>query len=303
MKLVRFGLACLVIVNLLVFGACIGPPDLATMVDGVRPGVVRIVTSEGSGSGVIFETTPDRGALVLTSYHVVEETTQVVVEVNDTTSYEGHVRGFDPDTDLAVLRICCGKFSPLRFGDASEIKTGSEVVAIGYALGLPGEASVTRGIVSAVRSEGELEIIQMDASVNPGNSGGPLLSEYGRILGINAFSLRDTEGLGFAVSERTVQAILPGLMLEDLVSLEPVDEVASPTPLKAREPTPWAYVRPTATPTRIATPTHIPTAKPPPTPTPTLVPTPTPIPTPIAVPTATPTPWPTATTRLADCNA
>ena len=277
------------------------------MVDGVRPGVVRIVTSEGSGSGVIFQTTSDHGALVLTNYHVVEDTTEIAIEVNDTNSYEGQIQGVDPDVDLAVLRICCGSFSPLEFGDASDIKTGSDVIAIGYALGLAGEASVTRGIVSAVRSEGGLEIIQTDAPVNPGNSGGPLLSEYGRILGINTFSLRDTEGLGFALSESTVQTVLPDLTQDGRVALETVEEVASPTPPQAGEPTPWTYVRPTATPTRVPTPTRMPTATlvptptptpfPTPEPTPTLVPTRTPIPTPTVAPTAIPTPWPTATSR------
>lgn len=190
----------------------LGTPDLTTMVEEVRGGVVRVETGSGSGSGVIFDSTADGSALVVTNHHVVEDANLIIIEVADSATYEGHIQGFDSVIDLAVVSICCGDFLQLPFGDASNIKPGSEVIAIGYPLDLPGAASVTRGIVSAIRSEGAFEFIQMDAPLNPGNSGGPLLSLSGEVLGINTFSARDMEGLGFAISERTVQAILPELM-------------------------------------------------------------------------------------------
>ena len=88
------------------------------------------------------------------------------------------------------IEICCNDFKTLEFGDVSDLQSGSQVIAIGYPLDLPGEASVTRGIVSAIRSNREFETIQIDAPINPGNSGGPLVSERGKVLGINTFGIR-----------------------------------------------------------------------------------------------------------------
>ena len=289
---------------LLIFIALVGmlgcgnssPPALATMVEEVRAGVVRIETSDGSGgSGVIFSTTPGGGALVLTNYHVVEDADRINIEVTDSATYEGHLRGFDADIDLAVVSICCGDFLSLGFGDGSSIKPGNEVITMGYPTDLPGGASVTRGIVSAIRSEGDYEIIQMDAPINPGNSGGPLLSLSGRVLGINAYGYRDTEGLGFAISERTVQAILPELMGTNNFAVATSNRTPSPTPRNTSTRVPWptAKARPKATawPTRIPTPTPRIAARPPRRPTATTKR----ISTPTLNPTATQRPWPTAT--------
>ena len=141
----------LIVVNLMVLMGCgaASPPDLATMIEQVKGGVVRIETFNGSGSGMIFDTTSEDGALVLTNYHVVEDAGRIDVEVDDSTNYRGYIQWFDADIDLAVVRICCGDFQTLTFGDVSQIKPGSEVIVIGYPLGLPGTATVTRGIVSS----------------------------------------------------------------------------------------------------------------------------------------------------------
>jgi len=181
-------------------------------------------TNLGVGSGVIFETdASDRSALLLTNYHVIEGASQVTVVVNDEETYAGIILGVDDVRDLAVVRICCSvNFRALTFGDVSLVKVGSEVIAIGYALGLGGPATVTRGIVSAIRYDEDAarSVIQTDASINPGNSGGPLLSMNGEILGINTFIVRDVgagvpiEGFGFAVSETTVRLVLPTLTVE-----------------------------------------------------------------------------------------
>ena len=108
-------------------------------------------------------------------------------------------------------------FQALSFGNAAALQPGDEVVNIGYALGLPGEATVTRGIISAVRYDSRYlsNVIQTDAAINPGNSGGPMLSTTGEILGINTFRISETnsgrsaEGLGFAISGTTVQQQIP----------------------------------------------------------------------------------------------
>ena len=188
------------------------------MVKQARPAVVRITSSTATGSGVIYHT-EGRTGYVVTNEHVVEGQSRVNVTVGDAATYSGTVLGVDAVRDLAVVSICCGTFTTLEFGDAAGLEAGDEVVNIGYALGLSGEATVTRGIVSAIRYDSRYlsDVIQSDAVINPGNSGGPMLSTLGEILGINTFkyeetsSGRPTEGLGFAISGVTVQQHIPRL--------------------------------------------------------------------------------------------
>ena len=204
---------------------------LSEMLKQVRPAVVRIEAGPGTGSGTIFET-QGRTGYVITNHHVVEGYGQVSVTVNDTTTYQGTVLSVDSVRDLAVVSICCGSFHSLTFGRASSLDPGDEVVAIGYALGMQGPATITKGIVSAVRydSRHEAWVIQTDASINPGNSGGPMLSPNGEVVGINTFKISETsvEGVGFAISETTVQERIPALKVG----------APSPTPTPTRRPTP-----------------------------------------------------------------
>ena len=187
---------------------------LGEMVQRVRPAIVKVKTADGSGSGVIYANQLNNGYIV-TNHHVVAGASTVTVIVNDWSEYNGTVLGTDPIRDLAVVRICCGQFQKLDFGRAETLKPGDEVIAIGYPLNLPGEATVTRGIVSAIRysPEHSSNVIQTDAAINPGNSGGPLLSAAGKILGINTFKVNTAiaESLGFAISGTTVQNLIPAL--------------------------------------------------------------------------------------------
>ena len=217
-------------------------PTIADMVDRVKSGVVRIETEGGSGSGFIFETlSPTGGALVLTNYHVVEGYPEVDVTVDDAATYSGRVLGVDRERDLAVVRICCGNFEVLEFGDAQGARVGAEVVAVGYPLDLAGSATVTKGIVSANRFDNEDRrwIIQTDAPINPGNSGGPLLASDGSVIGINTFKRvslvggQVVEGVGFAVSEVTIQ--------DELLTLKKGRYRPTPTP----EPREEEYVHET----------------------------------------------------------
>ena len=195
------------------------PENLETMIERVKSGVVRVETFSGGGTGVIFETTARQAGLVLTNFHVIEGASRIDVLVNDSRNYRAEVIGYDAVRDLAVLEICCGQFHALDFRDSEDIKSGSEVVAIGYALGYAGPATVTRGIISAVRYDPSVKswVFQTDAPINPGNSGGPLLLTTGEVIGINTFvQTRDrqgtpTEGLGFAISERSIKTALPDL--------------------------------------------------------------------------------------------
>lgn len=205
-----------------------GPtPRLGEVVEQIRPSVVQIKSIFGSGTGAIFAVDGD-AAYVISNHHVVEDAdgnrlSIVDVIVEDNSTYSGAILGTDSLRDLAVIRICCGSFVAIPFGDSSSLQVGDEVFAMGYAHGIEGGATVTRGIVSAKRSDpqNQREIIQTDAALNPGNSGGPLLSTVGEIVGINTFRHRGSDGLGFAVSEVTVQ--------QNIVPLRGAPQAATPT--------------------------------------------------------------------------
>lgn len=213
----------------------------------VKAGVVRINTDSGNGTGVIFETTGNGRAFVLTNYHVVDEAYRIEVQISDGTGYSAALRGYDAYKDLAVLEICCSRFRSLPFRDATTLKSGSEVVAIGYPLGLFGSATVTRGIVSAVRydSTHQAWVIQTDAPINPGNSGGPLLSSAGEVVGINTYSLdwsssgRPVDGVGFAISEQSIRGVLQGLKLGSRVDLPSPTATHTPVPSPTPVPVRW----------------------------------------------------------------
>ncbi len=226
------------------------PPSesLSAMVKQARPAVVRITTNTGSGgSGAIFDT-QGRFGYVITNHHVIDGASRVTVVVNDFKDYTGTVLGVDRIRDLAVIRIYGNgsRFQKLDFGDASSLESGDEIIAIGYALGIEGEATITRGIVSAIRFDSDYRshVIQTDAAVNPGNSGGPILSLDGKILGITTFRREETqsgrrvEGLNFAISATTVQQQIPSLRTVS----------ARPTPTPTRRPTRTPSARPTPTP-------------------------------------------------------
>ena len=208
-------------------------PNLAEVIAQVRPAVVKIQndTARSQGSGAIFKT-EGQNAYVITNQHVVRSAETVTVTVGDAKDYEGTILGVDSARDLAVVRICCDvDLSVADFGDSEQLSIGDQVFTVGYPVdsSIPRSdgaqpkvivdpnvvtATVTMGIVSAVRydSENDRQLIQTDAPLNPGNSGGPLFALDGGIIGINTFTLRGTEGLNFAVLETTVQTQLPTLM-------------------------------------------------------------------------------------------
>ena len=189
-------------------------PSLSAIIEQVKQSVVRVETRRRAGSGIIFKVEGD-SALVVTNHHIFPGASQVTVTVGtEETEYRAELLGQDETHDLAVLRICCGSFQAASFGDVSQVKTGEEVVLIGYALDLEGEATVTRGIISAVRYSDfvESDVIQTDAAANPGNSGGPMISTSGEVLGILTFGYRETEGLSFAISAETVQERIPAML-------------------------------------------------------------------------------------------
>lgn len=201
----------------------------AQLLKAVVPSVLRIRTEDGEGTGfVVFE----KGQ-VMTAAHVVRAaSSRPTVIAPDATEYRSVVLGLDEERDLALLTVPGLPAPPLAL--STDISIGDTVLAVGYAAGLPGDASMTRGIVSAKRIEPEtgLRILQTDAPINPGNSGGPLFNEAGQVVGVNIGRLRGSraqyENMGFAVSANEIRLVADSLQA-GLVRLVPM-ATARPAP-------------------------------------------------------------------------
>jgi S1-C subfamily serine protease len=167
----------------------------------------------GSGSGVII--TPD--GYVLTNDHVVRGAPRLEAVLSDGTGIEARIVGEDPDTDLALLRLARGGLPTATLGESQRLRVGQLVVAIGNPLGL--QATVTTGVISALRRtlrgmSGRLieDVIQTDAALNPGNSGGALVDSAGRVIGITTAIIGGAQGICFAVPIDTAKWVVPALL-------------------------------------------------------------------------------------------
>ncbi len=165
----------------------------------------------GLGSGVIY----DKAGLILTNNHVVEGATAIEVELADGTRVSGTLVGRDPSNDVAVVKIDPSKvLAVAELGDSSTVKPGQQVIAIGSPEAL--ENSVTEGIVSGVNRQLDnyVGLIQTDAAINHGNSGGPLINVYGQVIGLNTLGVRDNnaQGLNFAIPINKVKQVADTLV-------------------------------------------------------------------------------------------
>ena len=168
-----------------------------------------IVPLEGQGSGIIL----DSKGLIVTNNHVIDGANQVQVTLKDGMTYTGEVVGFDEATDVAVIRVDASDLPAADLGDSELLRVGQFVLAIGNALALPGGPTVSMGVLSAKGrplpgSDFIFEgLLQTDAAVNPGNSGGPLADLDGRIIGITTMMIPYAQGMGFAIPINTVKKI------------------------------------------------------------------------------------------------
>ncbi len=192
----------------------IEPAVASISVEAVRRGMFFDFSDEGAGTGIVIR---DDGYIV-TNFHVVQGANEIRVSLHNGNTYAAKVVGSDPITDLAVLKIDDDNLSTITMGDSERIEVGDWVVALGNALALKGGPTVTLGIVSArgrtLRTErGDLyDLIQTDAAINDGNSGGPLINLDGEVVGINTAILRRAQGIGFAVSSTSAMPIIDSLI-------------------------------------------------------------------------------------------
>lgn len=182
---------------------------------------------QGSGSGIIIS----EDGYVVTNQHVIDGATEVDVVLNTGDIYSATIVGQDEKTDLAVLKIDPGevKLTAAVLGDSTTVEVGELAVAIGNPMGMEFSGSVTAGIVSAVNRSMTIEgrtynLIQTDAAINSGNSGGALINQYGEVIGINSVKLSTTgvEGMGFAIAISEAKPIINDLMQSGYVTGRPL---------------------------------------------------------------------------------
>jgi S1-C subfamily serine protease len=192
----------------------------STIIDAiskVKTSVVKIETykqqdnkqvNAGTGSGFLFSS----DGYLFTNSHVIRNSSQIQIKLHDGSQYPAHLIGQDADTDLAILKTSAMEFKPAALGDSGGLQIGQLVIAIGNPLGF--QHTVTAGVVSALgrslpSQSGRMMdgMIQTDAALNPGNSGGPLINANGEVIGVNTATIQGAQGLCFAIGINTAKEV------------------------------------------------------------------------------------------------
>ena len=156
----------------------------AEIIKRVKPATVFIETSLGSGSGMIF----DSSGYILTNAHVVGKSSSATIKLSDGKSYKASVVGKDEIIDLAVLKIDGTNLPIVSFGNSDDIRQGDDVFTLGYPFGIGGDVSFKEGTVSRKVNGADQTYIETSADIHPGNSGGPLVTKYGEVVGVNTMA-------------------------------------------------------------------------------------------------------------------
>ena len=201
--------------------------EITDTVSKIRDGVVMIRNKKfqadrygevfpvmGAGSGIVMSSS----GYIVTNNHVVQESRELEVTTRDGDTFEAEIVGNDPATDVALIKINAKGLVPCELGDSEDLKAGQFVLAVGNALGLPGDPSVSLGVISALERpmpwadfifEG---LIQTDAAINPGNSGGPLSTLDGKVIGMNTAIIAFAQGVGFAIPSMTIKRVMEQIL-------------------------------------------------------------------------------------------
>ena len=203
--------------------------SLQEIYEKMIPSVVSIVTNAGTGTGIVMS----EDGYLITNCHVIAQAQQITAMTWDETTYAAALVGSDEASDLAVLKIePDAPLTAAEFGDSDALRVGDTVVAIGDPLGVKLRGTMTNGIVSAINrnlmvNDREMTLIQTNAALNNGNSGGPLINCYGQVVGVNAvklssyYSQATVEGLGFAIPISTAKPIIDELIQNGYVAGRP----------------------------------------------------------------------------------
>lgn len=196
------------------------------------PSVVSILASHRNGRSTGTGLVISEQGYVVTNYHVIEDASKVDVQLTDDRVFTARVVGSDPASDLAVLQITADNLLSAEFGNSDVLRVGDAVVAIGDPLGVEYRGTMTNGIVSAINRNmnvngRSMNLIQTNAALNSGNSGGPLINGFGQVIGINTIKVgaftdsAGVEGIGFAIPSATVQDIVEQIIQQGYVSGRP----------------------------------------------------------------------------------
>jgi S1-C subfamily serine protease len=248
----------------------VSPIDAAGVYDQARASVVNITTGviapnaqlqpvvvpAGAGTGIIF----DPRGFILTNSHVVQSpdgsglAQALRVALDDGRVVGAQVINDDPPNDLAIIKIDAPNLQPAQLADSDALRIGEPVVAIGYALALPGGPTVTQGVVSALgRSIEEPNgvvlpnLVQTDAAINPGNSGGPLLNAQGQVIGANTAGAAQAQGINFAVAINQARpaidsVVANGRVVRPLLGVQVIGAVTPPIAAANNLPVPYGIV-------------------------------------------------------------